>query len=109
MHSTGARMLQRFQGRFLWGAWLGLRRGVGGVKSERIQEPGKEGQFLEPRAINHGFARGADGLVSIVGPKWGKLGAWKRRSSLIRRAVAGAAAGGEHSSAASTRATGQIA
>lgn len=46
--------------------------------SERIQEPGKEGQRLEPRAINHGFARGADGLASSVGPKWGKLGAWRR-------------------------------
>lgn len=66
------------QGRFLWGAWLGLRWGVGGVRSERIQEPGKEGQRLEPRAINHGFARGADGLASSVGPKWGKLGAWRR-------------------------------
>lgn len=64
-------------------------------EGEATQERGKlEEQLLEPRAINHGFANGTDGLDRIVGPKWRKLGACRRGASPICRAVAGAAAAG---------------
>lgn len=84
MRRTDARILQMCYGRFLWGAWLGSDgAGVPGKDRERTREPGEEEeQLLEPRAINHGFTSGGDGLTRIVGPKWGKLGARRRRASL---------------------------
>lgn len=67
-----------------------------GKEQERTGElREEEEQLLEPRAVNHGFASRGDGLARIVGPKWGKLGARRRRASLTGGALAVAAAGGE--------------
>lgn len=84
-----------WQGGFLWGAWLGLRWGGGGVRRERRPRSGGIGGAA-PGAPGYKItASPAErGLDRIVGPKWRKLGAWRRRASLICRAVAGAPAGG---------------
>ena len=76
---TDARISQMCQGCFLGGSVARAQKVRGGRAGKERDGTWKqrkaEGQLLEPRAINQGFASRGDGLARIAGPKWGKLGA----------------------------------
>lgn len=80
------------------GNMVRAQMGVGGngVRSKRrLGSGGKSRSNSCSQDYKSCFASGGDRLAGIVSPTWGKLGAWRRSSSLTCKALARAVAGGK--------------